>query len=96
MLQMLPKQAHDFLFHTFGNEVKHEETIERVRAFLEDNGAMMSGSGPDGGGGLFLGVGRRGGMGWNGCRGSVDECPVTWMPWVGARMSGQTGLRKDR
>lgn len=33
LLQMLPQQAHDFVFQTFGNEVKYEYLAQRVRTF---------------------------------------------------------------
>lgn len=44
LLERLPKQ--DFVFHTLGNEVKCEWTVKRVRTFVADEVATMSGSGP--------------------------------------------------
>lgn len=43
---MLPKQAHDVVLQNVGNEVKYEETMERVRTFVAHMVVMTSGSGP--------------------------------------------------
>lgn len=43
---MPPEQALDFVLQTFGCEVKGDETMERLRTFVPDKVAMVSGYGP--------------------------------------------------
>lgn len=46
VLKMLPKQAHDFSPQNLGAEMRCEATVERVRRFVANKVAMMSGAGP--------------------------------------------------
>lgn len=42
---MLPKQAHDFVLQTLGDEVKDKEVVERARTCVANKVAMAAGSG---------------------------------------------------
>lgn len=42
MGQMLPKKAQDFVPHTFGNQVRSDDIVERVRTFVAKKVAMTS------------------------------------------------------
>lgn len=87
LLQMLPKQARDFVLQAFGNGLKYEEIVKRVRTFVANKVAMTVGSGPGpvDVGEISCGVGRRGGLGGRGHRVAFGGHSVSWMSGLGAR-----------